>query len=363
MPCTCETNNGQVGPSSDDIKDSYDKQTSPTGLNSHQEPDLRYSHNNGQSETGRRPYSQGETLSYPFEAKQGGSVHDNGSEGSQSTEGTGRAEEGGHVVYNQQAGQSVSSASEKQAEMVSSGIHFSELDSRNDQQNQNLGVSSGELGQEENVLDSQKQLSRLPENNQEAAMGNSNAAAEDYSTNSEEDQKFQNGRQVQSIKNSQDNNTQDRLPGTEDHRFAAGFTEHYQPQNNALANKGATAVENPLNQDQTLPETHGPRGNSFQSMATNTERVQGSGSRVHPGIEPSPNEDIHRKLLNEPNYSESNSKGKYEPSPEYKVPSKIIAVGKAAENFKIEGQQQNIHGNTRQLLTKHENKVKLFIVT
>ena len=330
VPCTCETYNGQVGPSSDHIKDTSESGTVPTDLNHHHhEQYLRYSQKYRQSDTERRPLFQEE----PF------------TEGFQSTGGPGGAD--------QQAGQTGSN-SERQTEIISSGLHSSKMDSRNEQQYQNKVVSSGELSQDEEALHSETQPSSLPENKHEVA----DEGSKDVTTNSDESRRFESHEQTESVIDSRYNETLEHLHGGEDHRFATGIKENYQSQD-----EGDASIAQSLNQSQTLHRAPGPPGDSFKSTALSNERVQGSGPHILPGTEAPSNVKISSKPFERPNYPKRYSKEKYELSPEYKVPSKIMAVGKAAENFKTEEQEKNSHGENSKPRIKHKKHCNFSIVT
>ncbi|XP_022803120.1 uncharacterized protein LOC111340522 isoform X2 [Stylophora pistillata] len=306
VPCTCETNNGQVGRSSNYMKDTSETGAVPTDSNHHYE---RYSQKDKESETDKRPLSQEEPIT----------------EGFQST--------GGPGIADQQA-RPAGGNSERQAEMTSSGLHPSKISSSNDQENQNPLVSSGELSQDEEALHSQTLLSPPLENKNGAVDETSKVS----STNSDENRGFQSHQRMESVQDSQNNGTLGPLRDAGEQPFAAGVKENYQSQD-----KDDSGIAQPFNQSQALHGFHGSPGDSFKTTALNTERVQGTSLRLRPGTEALSNEDISSKAFERPNYPEGYSNEKYEPSPEYKVPSKIMAVGKAAENFKAEGEKQNSH--------------------
>lgn len=339
VPCTCETYNGQIGPSSDYSTASSENEAASTASNPQQGNDLSYSQSNEQSENVRMPYSQNEKQSHQFES-QASYPQGNDTEESQPTESS-RPDNDGRLLLREQGGQA-NGASEKPASLVSYGYHLSEKDSRNEQQSQNYGTSAGEM----NHGDTQGQEFRLSvehqeskENDQSREDEENEIGTDDYSKDSEGDRKFDNGEQNLNQKNDTFPSNQEHIQISEVHRFAAGFPEHYKPHistgadnvdesgeksgsqdySNKHANKQFSKV------DDTLQGTQRPATLSH-------EKVPGSGSQGHPAFTPSPSENNFGPFR-QPNYPEGYSKGQGELPSDYRVPTKVIAVGKAAENY------------------------------
>lgn len=359
VPCTCETYNGQIGPSSDYSKASSEDEAESTGSNPQQESDLSYSQSNEQSEDTKMTYSQEEKQSHQFES-QASYLHNNDTEESQPTDASRRPEEeDGRLMYSQQGGQT-NGASEKPAVLISNGHHLSEKDSRNEQQSQNYGTSAGDMNHE----DTQRQQFRLSgeqqkteEDDQSREDEENSIGTDDYPKDSEGSRKFDNGGQNLSLKNDSYPSTQEHIHISEVHRFAAGLPEHYKPHINTDGYNVDKSGEKSVSQDyfnehankqspkvdDTLQGTHGPQGDLFQSATLSHEKVQGSGSQVHPAFTPSASENNYGPFK-QPSYPEGYSKGQGELPSDYRVPTKVIAVGKAAENYHTEAQDQDRHG-------------------
>jgi len=355
VPCTCETYYGQIGPSSGYSSASSESEAPSTGSNPQQENDLQYSQSNEQSENTGMPYSQNEKQSHQFEF-QASYPHDNDTEESQPTESS-RLEGDGRLLSNQQGGQA-NGASEKPASFVSYGYHLSEKDSKNEQQSQNYGTSAGEV----NRGDTQQQEFKLSvehheskENDQSREDEENEIGTEDYSKDSEGGRKFDNGEQNLNFKNDTFPSNQEHIQISEVHHFAAGFPEHYKPHISTGADNVDDSGEKSENQEykhankqvskvyDTLQGTHGPQSDSFQSATLSHEKVQSSGSQVHPAFTPSPNEHNYGPFRR-PNYPEGFSKGQGELTSDYRVPTKVIAVGKAAENYDNKEQEIDRQG-------------------
>ena len=356
VPCTCETYNGHIGPSSGYSKESSENEFKSTSQNPQHEAGLSYSQSNEQSESTRNPYSQGEKQSHQFEVK-ASYVHNNDSEGSQPTDASSRPWDDGRLVYSQQGGQ-LSGASAKPPESLSSEYHLSGTDSPNGQQSQNNDASA-----EEGPLDTQRQQSRISEERNEAVQSDKSREDEEnsigtdyYPTNSEDNRKYDYSGHDERLKNDSHGSTQEHIQGSEIHRFAAGSPERYLPHVKIYA--GDTSGKKPLTQDNyrahtyqqsaegedTSQETHGPQGDSFHSTTYSHERVQGSGSQEQPSFLPSPSENNYGRPRKQSQYSESYSKGQGEWVSDYKAPSKVIAVGNAAEKYNTGAQEQNSQG-------------------
>lgn len=334
VPCTCETYNGKIGPSLDYSKESSENVSESTGPNQQQRQDSSYSPSNEQSEM---PFSQGESHSQQWQAQEPTYASS--------------TPEHGRLVYSQQGGQS-NGASEKATEPVSSENHLSDTNSPNGEHSQNNVAYSGEFGHVQRPLNTQKQPSRISEGRHDAVQDDKNRedeensiGTEDYPTDSEESRKYDNGGHDESLKNDSYGNEQEHIQGSEAHRFAAGFPEHYQPHVSIYA--GDASGEKPLSQDtsgehqhsaqgdDTSQGTHSSQGDLFQSSTYSHERVQGSGSQARPSFVPSQSEN---------NYGRPQGQG--ELTSDYKVPSKVVAVGHAAENYNTGQQEQVRHGKS-----------------
>lgn len=333
VPCTCETYNGQIGPSSDYSKESSENVSESSGPNPHQRQDSSYSQSNEQSQM---PFSQGERMSHQLQAQE-------------PTYASGTPQYG-HLVYSQQGGQS-NDASEKPAEPVSSEYHMSDTNSLNGHHTQNNIVYSGEFSHEQRLLSTQRQPPRISEGRHDAVQDDksredeeNSIGTEDYPTDSEESRKYDNGGHDERLKNDSYGNRQEHIQGSEAHPFAAGFPEHYQPHVSIYA--GDASGEKPLSQqtsrehqnsegDDTSQGTHSSKGGSFQSSTYSHERVQGSGSSAQPSFIPSQIENKYGR-----------PQGQGELTSEYKVPSKVVAVGHATENHNTGAQEQDRHGKS-----------------
>ena len=358
VPCTCETYNGQIGPSSDYSKSSSESEAASTGPNPQQESDSSYSQSNEQSENIRIPYSQNEEKSHHFEP-QYSYLHDKDTEKSQPTEASRRPEHDGHLSFSQEGGQA-NDASEKPVTLISNGYHLSEKDSRNEQQSQNYGTSAGEMNQG----GPQQQEFRLSvehhesgENDQSREDEENEIGTDDYPVDSEGGRKFENGKQNLNLKNDSYPSNQEHIQVSEVHRFADGFPEHYKPHINTGADNvdesGEKSVSHDYSNNQankqfskvedTLQEILGPQGDSSQPASFSHEKVQGSGSQVHPAFTPSAHVNNYGPFR-QPNYHEGYSKGQGVLPSDLRVPTKVIAVGKAAENYDNEVQEKDRHG-------------------
>ena len=357
VPCTCETYNGQIGPSSDYSTASSESEAASTGSNPQQEDDLQYSQSNEHSKNTRMPYSQNEKQSHQFES-QASYLHDNDTEASQPTESS-RPEDDGRLLLSQPGGQA-NGASEKPSSLVNYGYHLSEKDSKNEQQSQNYGTSAGEM----NHGDTQQQEFRLSvehheskENDQSREDEENEIGTDDYSKDSEGGRKFDNGGQNLNFKNDSFPSNQEHIQISEVHRFAAGFPEHYKPHISTGADNVDDSGEKSASQeysnkhankqfsnvDDTLQGTQRPQGDSFQSASLSHDKVQGSGSQAHSAFTSSPSEHNYGPFRR-PNYPEGFSKGQGELTSDYRVPAKVIAVGQAAENYDNKEQEIDRQG-------------------
>lgn len=357
VPCTCETYNGQIGPSSDYSKASSESEAASTGSNPQQESDSSYSQSNEQSENIRMPYSQNEEQSHQFES-QDSYLHDNDTENSQPTEASRRPEHEGHLSFTQEGGQA-NGPSEKPVSFVSNGYHLSEKDSRNEEKSQNYGTSTGEI----NHGDTRQQEFRLSvehhesgENDQSREDEENEIGTDDYPIDSEGGRKFDNGEQSLNLKNDSYPGNQEHIQVSEVHRFADGLPEHFKPHINTGADNVDESGEISVSQDysknhankqfskvDTLQEINGPQGDSSQSASFSHEKGQGSGSQVHPAFTSSASVNNYGPFR-QPNYHEGYSKGQGELPSDFRVPTKVIAVGKAAENYNNEVQEKERHG-------------------
>ena len=356
VPCTCETYNGQVGPSSDYSKASSESEAASTGSNPQQESDLSYLQSNEQSENIRMPYSRNQEQSHQFES-QDSYLHDNATEDSQMTEASRRPGHDGRLSFSQEGGL-VNGTSEKPVSLVSNAYHLSEKDSRNEQQSQNYGTSAGEMKHG----DTQQQEFRLSvehhesvENDQSREDEENEIGTDDYPKDSEGNRKFDNGEQNLNLKNDSYPSSQEHIQVSEVHRFAGSVPDHYKPHINTdnADESGEKSVSqdysnNHANKqfskaDGTLQEIHGPQGDASQSATFSHEKVQESGSQVHPAITPSVSVNNYGPSR-QPNYHEGYSKAQGELPSDFRVPTKVIAVGKAAENYDSGVREKDKHG-------------------
>ena len=358
VPCTCETYNGQIGPSLEHSKASSESEDASKGSKPQQEHDLPYSQSKEQSESTRMPYPQDEKQNHQFES-QASYLHGNDTEESQPTEASTRPEDDGRLLFSQLGGQG-NGASEKPASLVPNGYQLSEKDSKNEQQSQSYDTSAGQM----NHGDTQQQEFRLSvehheikENDESREDEENEIGTDDYSKDSEGGHKFDNGEQNLNVKNDSYPSNQDHIQVSEVHNFAAGFPEHYKPHINNGADDVDESGEKSASQDysnkhvnkqfskvdNTLQGTHGPQGDSFQSATFSHEKVQGTGTQVHSAFTPSASENNYG-TFRQPNYPEGYSKGQGELPSDFRVPAKVIAVGKAAENYDNELQEIYRHG-------------------
>ena len=356
VPCTCETYNGRIGPSSDYSEASSENEADSASSNPPQESDLSHSQSNEHSENTRMPYSQKEQQSHQFESQDSYLVNNN-TEESQPIESPRRPNDDGRLLFSQQGSQA-SGASGKPAVLVSNGYHLSEKDSRYEQQSQNYGTSAVEMNHE----DTQRQKFRLSvgqeeskQNDQSREDEENEIGTDDYSKDLEGGRKFDNKGQNLNLKNNSYPINQEHMQISEIHHFAADLPGHFKPHINTGGYNVDKSGEKSLNQDysnehadkqsskvdDTVQGTHGPKDNSFQSFSH--EKVQGSGSQVHAAFIPSASEN-NSGPFKQPNYPEGNSKGDGELPSDYKIPTKVIAVGKASENYDNEAQGQDRQG-------------------
>lgn len=349
-PCTCETYNGQIGPSSDYSKPSSENEAVSASSNPQQESDLTYLQSSQQSENYGMPYSQEEKQSHKFESQDSYPVKNN-TEESQPIEASRRPEDDVRLLFSQQGSQT-NGASGKPAVLVSNGYHLSEKDSRNGQKSQNYGTSAGDMDHE----DTQQQKFRLSGGQQESEQNDQSRedeeneiGTEDSSKDSESGRKFENGGKNLNFKNNSYSSNQEHMQVFEVHRFDAGLPEHFKPHINNGGYNTDKPGEKSLDQeysndhadkqssrvDGTVQETH--------SATFSHEKVQGPESQVHAAFTPSASENNYEPFK-PPNYSEDYSKGHGELQSNYGVPTKVIAVGKAAENYDNKAQEKDRQG-------------------
>lgn len=332
-PCTCETYNGQVGPSSDYNKEAPDS----FGQVPQQRLDLPYSQRQGEAEGLRMPGDQNESLNQQLRVSY---QNGNNNRGSQSTWGPSDRPEGDEQLSYGQSGDQPLNALKKPA----NGSYLSEKDYANQQDNdyrQKLG--------EERPFSNEQQQSRLHADQNKAVDEKANREGEKesigsdgYSTNPTYSNKGQNER----LKNSSFQRANEHMHSPETHRFAAGFPEHYKPQVNGDDDQGSGS-EQENKQSSKSQKTDDQEGYLFPSSAVNQERVQGSASHVHPAFIPPSGIDFHGRPFAQPNYPQSSSIGQDEFLSDHRRPTKFIAVDKAVENANTGAQQQNHRGEIK----------------
>ena len=337
-PCTCETYNGQVGPSS------YYNKEAPDSLGQvpQQRLDLPYSQRQGEAEGVRMPGDQNENLNQqPRVSYQNG----NNNRASQSTGGASDRPEGDERLSYGQSGDQPPNALKTPA----NGSYLSEKDYAHQQDNdyrQTFG--------EERPFNNQQQQSRLHADQNKAVDEKANLEGEkgsigsdDYSTNPTYNNKGQNER----LKNSSLQRAKEHMHSPETHRFAAGLPEHYKPQVSDDDDQGSGSQQE-NKQSSKLQKTDDQEGYLFPSSAVNQDRVQGSALHVHPAFIPPSGIDFHGRPFAQPSYPQSSSIGQDELLSDHRRPTKFIAVDKAVENANTGAQQQNRRG---EIIILHSN--------
>lgn len=391
-PCTCETYNGQVGPSHDYNKEASEKEVESADHESQQGQDLSHSQDQSRETEGTIITIEQKENQLPDSYQQG----NNNESSQQSTVASNRPVGNGRLAYDQR-GDQANTASEKPTDE----FNLSEIDYANEQQSTNQGDSFRKLNkqgsnhgqmvgdQEERPLGTTQQPSRLGDDHykamdekenqedegqavageaarllstqqQQSRLGSYQYKAVDETKNRQDEEdsigtddysanhKFNKGGQDERLKNNSFDGAKGHINSRETYRFAAGFPEHYKPRVN-------DGDEKPLNQEtysqqensqsseahNTYQGTDDHQGDSFPSSSTlNHERVQGSGLHSHPAFIPPTADVIHGRPFTQPRYPQGSSKGQDELSSEYRRPSRVMAVGKASEYVNTGGQEQ-----------------------
>ena len=323
-PCTCETYNGQVGPSSD-----YNKVTPDSvGQIPQQRLDSSHSQQQGETEGVRIPVDQNENLSRQFRVSyQNG--NDNG--GSQSTGGVSDRPEG----------------EERLSVQATNALKKPANGSEKDYAKQPESDHRQTFG-EERPFNNQQQQSRL--------RGDQNNAVDEKSIREGEEESIGSDK-GQSVKNDSFQGGKDNMHSPDTYRFAAGFPEHYKPQGNDddewLSNQGSGSQQE-NKQASKSQKTDDQDGYLFPLPAVNQERVQGSVFHVQPAFVPPSGIDFHGRPFTQPNYPQSSSKGQEDLLSDHRRPTKFIAVDKAVDYANTGAQEQNRPGEIK-ILTSNDH--------